>query len=73
MDGVFNIFINLLKQYKKLLGGDVTAYKTAFVAVCTVLGAGRLDKCQKFAADLGMTTVPTEWLEWAAKETAKAA
>lgn len=68
-----NLASKLAAQVSKANGGDVTAYKTAFVAVCTVLGAGRLDKCQKFAADLGMTTVPTEWLEWAAKETAKAA
>ncbi len=55
----------LASAASKATGGDVTAYKTAFVAVCTVLGAGRLDKCVKFASDLGLNEVPAAWLDWA--------
>ncbi len=55
----------LAAQASKATGGDTVAYKTAFVAVCTVLGAGRLEKAQKFAADLGLTDVPAAWLDWA--------
>lgn len=55
----------LANQASKATGGDTVAYKTAFVAVCTVLGAGRLEKAQKFAADLGLTEVPAAWLDWA--------
>lgn len=55
----------LASQASKATGGDTAAYKTAFVAVCTVLGAGRLEKCAKFSADLGLTEVPAAWLDWA--------
>lgn len=55
----------LASQASKATGGDTVAYKTAFVAVATVLGAGRLEKAQKFAADLGLTEVPAAWLDWA--------
>lgn len=55
----------LASQASKATGGDTVAYKTAFVAVATVLGAGRLEKCAKFSADLGLTEVPAAWLDWA--------
>lgn len=55
----------LASQASKATGGDTAAYKTAFVAVATVLGAGRLEKCAKFSADLGLTEVPAAWLDWA--------
>jgi len=65
----------LASQASKATGGDTVAYKTAFVAVCTYLGAGRLEKCVKFASDLGMTEVPAAWMEWAEQsvQAAKAA
>lgn len=62
----------LASQASKATGGDTVAYKTAFVAVCTVLGAGRLDKCKKFAASLGLTEVPAAWMDWAAQSVANA-
>jgi hypothetical protein len=62
----------LASQASKAQGGDTVAYKTAFVAVCTYLGAGRLDKCAKFASDLGLSEVPAAWMDWAAKSVAAA-
>ncbi len=55
----------LASAASKAANGNTAAYKTAFVAVCTVLGAGHLEKCAKFSADLGMTEVPAAWLDWA--------
>lgn len=60
----------LASQASKATGGDTVAYKTAFVAVCTYLGAGRLEKCVKFASDLGLSEVPAEWMDWAAQSVA---
>lgn len=64
---------SLASQVSKKLGGSVEGYKTAFVAVCTVLGAGRLPKAQKFASDLAMTEVPAEWITWAKQSVSVAA